>query len=78
MPKKTAVQHLLSGYYRPSRHGPLPGFIDPQPAPAPEDDDRDSPWKHELRLPRDGETRDDVWRKAMEYRAMRCRDGEAS
>lgn len=80
MPKKTAAEHLLSGYYRPSRHGPLPGRAarwrsGAVLAPEPEDDD-DSPWKHELRLPdKDkGETWEDVMRQAAEYRARRRRE----
>jgi hypothetical protein len=37
--------------------------------PAKPETDDDSIWRHELRLPREGETVGDVWRKAQEFRA---------
>jgi hypothetical protein len=42
---KGAAYHLMTGYYRPSRHGPRP-----QPEPTPEAAARRAAWD-ELRLP---------------------------
>jgi hypothetical protein len=66
-PRLSAVEHFRNGTYRRSRHGPLPwDKAEPEAETPPVDDD--SVWKHELRLPREGETMTDVLRKAAEYR----------
>jgi hypothetical protein len=69
-PRLTASEHFRLGTYRRDRHGPLPWEKpSPEAAPKPAAGD-DSVWKHELRLPRAGETIGDAWREAMEYRAQ--------